>query len=580
MANDLVINGQTYSSVEAVALTDSNGNTVQYYPDAVRYVSQELTEDQKSQARANIGVTGTGADGKSAYQYAVDSGYTGTEEEFAKKLAGSSIETNLYDSAKNTSRQYYDTSGALVTDVYGWYTTSDMDVSDTASITYGGLTTTAAAATPRSVFKDAEGGIVRVFLPATGENVLEIPDGAVSVAFTLHMDDVETFYAKIVTRTGIADTVVEGWYAKLGDRLQNLLNKATQKKICCIVDDDTADTDSVNLFKAACDAGGIKGTLASLTYNWKKDSNLKDTLLSMEREGFQIVIHAYSQVDLWNDPESNLAACESNLVQGMQDMQSAGFLDYKYWVTPYCKDTDGIQSMARKWGMKCALAGGNTYEPADDTYGRYALRRAAFGVDDNSSSITLEQLHSIAQDAAGNGGWLIVMTHFETWKSANVDSGTETVTTTQTETVTPAWTEGQYILYTSGTVMENSAYALTDYIDVSGYDTVNVLTKVAGHAGVCLYDGDKQYITGYQPDGLTEIDVSDASYLRVSCWYTSGSFGLEDVVIEGVKATNSGGGLARFTELVDYLKELGYEFMTIGEAWSHRKAIYDLYDMF
>ena len=87
MANDLVINGQTYSSVEAVALTDSNGNTVQYYPDAVRYVSQELTEDQKSQARANIGVTGTGSDGKSAYQYAQDGGYTGTETEFAAKLA-------------------------------------------------------------------------------------------------------------------------------------------------------------------------------------------------------------------------------------------------------------------------------------------------------------------------------------------------------------------------------------------------------------------------------------------------------------------------------------------------------------
>lgn len=578
MANDLVINGETYSSVEAIALTDSDGNTVQYYPDAVRYVSQELTEDQKSQARTNIGVTGTGSDGKSAYQYAVDGGYTGTEEEFAKKLAGSSIETNLYDPAQNIERSKYDTSGAVVSE-YGWYRTSDMNLNGKKSFLYGGLDKTTVAETVRSVFKDSDGNVVSVFLPLTGENELNVPDGAVCVSFTLHMNDIETFYAKIVSVDGIADAIMENWHAKLGDRLENILNKATRKKICCIVDDDTADTDSVNLFKAACDANGIKGTLATLTYNWTKDSSLKNTLLSMEREGFQIVIHAYSQVDLWNDPENNLAACESNLVQGMQEMQSAGFTDYQYWVTPYCKDTDGIQSMARKWGMKCALAGGNTYEPADDTYGRYALRRAAFGVDDDSSSITLEQLHSIAQDAAGNSGWLIVMTHFETWKSANGDSGTETTTTTK-ETITPTWTEGQYILYTSGTVMESSAYALTDYIDVSGYDTVNVLTKVAGQAGVCLYDADQKYITGYQPDGLTEIDVSDASYMRVSCWYTSGSFGLEDVVIEGVKGANSGGDLARFTALVDYLKELGYEFMTIGEAWSYRKAIYDLYDMF
>ena len=107
MANDLVINGQTYSSVEAVALTDSNGNTVQYYPDAVRYVSQELTEDQKSQARANIGVTGTGSDGKSAYQYAQEGGYTGTEAAFAEKLAAEipSVDSTLTQSGQAADAQ-------------------------------------------------------------------------------------------------------------------------------------------------------------------------------------------------------------------------------------------------------------------------------------------------------------------------------------------------------------------------------------------------------------------------------------------------------------------------------------------
>lgn len=102
--------------------------------DAVKYTPQSLTEEQKAQARSNIGVTsgggGTGkpgttftpsvseagviswtndggmenptpvnikgpkgdtgtagADGKSAYQYAQDGGYTGTETEFAEKLA-------------------------------------------------------------------------------------------------------------------------------------------------------------------------------------------------------------------------------------------------------------------------------------------------------------------------------------------------------------------------------------------------------------------------------------------------------------------------------------------------------------
>ena len=40
----------------------------------------------------------TGADGKSAYQYAKDSGYTGTETEFAKKLASEALIVTITDS--------------------------------------------------------------------------------------------------------------------------------------------------------------------------------------------------------------------------------------------------------------------------------------------------------------------------------------------------------------------------------------------------------------------------------------------------------------------------------------------------
>lgn len=56
MAQDVVINGTTYPAVEAVAMTDGEGNQQVYYPDAVRYVPQELTDTQKAQARRNIGI--------------------------------------------------------------------------------------------------------------------------------------------------------------------------------------------------------------------------------------------------------------------------------------------------------------------------------------------------------------------------------------------------------------------------------------------------------------------------------------------------------------------------------------------
>lgn len=43
-----------------------------------------------------------GTDGKSAYQYATDGGYTGTEEEFAKKLAKEiEVDSDLSEESEN-----------------------------------------------------------------------------------------------------------------------------------------------------------------------------------------------------------------------------------------------------------------------------------------------------------------------------------------------------------------------------------------------------------------------------------------------------------------------------------------------
>lgn len=55
MAENLVVNEVTYPDVEAIAMTNDNGEKVAFYPDAVRYKSQALTDTQKAQARTNIG---------------------------------------------------------------------------------------------------------------------------------------------------------------------------------------------------------------------------------------------------------------------------------------------------------------------------------------------------------------------------------------------------------------------------------------------------------------------------------------------------------------------------------------------
>lgn len=59
MAENVVINDTTYNGVDALSLVRSDGSVATFYPDAVRYNTQNLTEAQKVQACENIGITGS-----------------------------------------------------------------------------------------------------------------------------------------------------------------------------------------------------------------------------------------------------------------------------------------------------------------------------------------------------------------------------------------------------------------------------------------------------------------------------------------------------------------------------------------
>lgn len=56
MSENVVVNGVSYNGVDALALIRADGTVVTFYPDAVRYNEQTLTEAQKAQARENLGV--------------------------------------------------------------------------------------------------------------------------------------------------------------------------------------------------------------------------------------------------------------------------------------------------------------------------------------------------------------------------------------------------------------------------------------------------------------------------------------------------------------------------------------------
>lgn len=55
MSENIVINGTKYPGVSALKMVNENGKEVAFYPDAVRYNHQTLSEEEKTQARSNIG---------------------------------------------------------------------------------------------------------------------------------------------------------------------------------------------------------------------------------------------------------------------------------------------------------------------------------------------------------------------------------------------------------------------------------------------------------------------------------------------------------------------------------------------
>lgn len=87
MPEDIVINGTTYPDVSSLQMNNSNGEKVVFYPDAVRYNPQTLTNEQKIQARSNIGA---------ANAEAVES----LSKEIADKVSKTGITLGLHSDGK------------------------------------------------------------------------------------------------------------------------------------------------------------------------------------------------------------------------------------------------------------------------------------------------------------------------------------------------------------------------------------------------------------------------------------------------------------------------------------------------
>ena len=213
------------------------------------------------------------------------------------------------------------------------------------------------------------------------------------------------------------------------------------KKFISFVDDDTARTEDITRYHTMCDRNGIKGNFAIITNYLNGNSPLTDpaTLLQYESEGYGCLFHAWRQNSSDHNyfvPENrDLASCYSNIVRGLRDMATHGFINYKYWISPngvYDKD---MQDLARFCGLKALFS----FAPADGEYeynhinyspriDRYHIHRTAFSnIDSNRAGIDAVKGY-IDNLMDSDGGWLIITTHFNewrelTWNTAEDDKG-------------------------------------------------------------------------------------------------------------------------------------------------------------
>lgn len=222
-------------------------------------------------------------------------------------------------------------------------------------------------------------------------------------------------YVNKIERNYKPINIVNRWYAKSSERIDRLFTKATEKPICCIIDDDSPSAADMETFAALMETNGICGTIACLTAVMGSHTDLKDKLLGLERRGHQIVLHGYTQNEAYKKAsavgDENYKIAEDDFVHGLRDMITAGFVDCKYWVTPYGVAQQCLQQLARKWGMECLVTTAKKeYNSTDGKFGRYEIQRSGLNAND-SGALSYAELLTLADQCAENNGWLLINTH-------------------------------------------------------------------------------------------------------------------------------------------------------------------------
>lgn len=248
---------------------------------------------------------------------------------------------------------------------------------------------------------------------------VRIPYGAHYMRFNVNKETdfnlVGVEYTQKIERNYKTLNLVKRWYSNSYEKIDQLFKKATEKPICCIIDDDSPSAEAMETFATVMENNGVQGTIACLTAIMDSQQDLKSKLLELERRGHQIVLHGYTQNEAYktakNVGDENYKIAEDDFVHGLHDLISAGFVDCKFWVTPYGVSQKCLQQLARKWGMECLITTAQKeFNRTDGKFSRYEIQRSGLNASD-TGTLSQEELIALADKCAVENGWLLVNTH-------------------------------------------------------------------------------------------------------------------------------------------------------------------------
>lgn len=261
---------------------------------------------------------------------------------------------------------------------------------------------------------DADGTFIRVL--ATNK-------GTEPITITLKVDNFDKI--AVTSKAGEAikvtytdDIILNSEFvqaAMLMMRQSNTFSSIATSPICTIIDDDTPTAAATETFAALMEQNSIPGTLACITSRFEADTNLKTKLLDLEQRGHQIVLHCYKQLDAYNTTsavgDADYKTCEADFVHGLKDLQTAGFANCKFWVTPFGRSNAPLQTIAQKWGMECLVKSASVnFNGIDSSYTRWDIQRCGLNATD-TGSLTQAQLLTLADKCAAANGWMVINTH-------------------------------------------------------------------------------------------------------------------------------------------------------------------------